>query len=107
MKALSIPKNYKMTDQAELTNRLIADDPDFDNPEWQEFGTIDDVPIIIYYRTTPEDEEMVNENGGDWGSVDWDERIDRITLDLANCDRAGISTEKLKEVCKKYNVAWE
>jgi len=89
---------------ADYTNRLIPGDDNFDYPEWAEYGTLDGVPVVIYYRTTPEDQDEVEENGGDWGLVDWEERIDRITVDLTGCDRAETPGEEIDLVCSKYKI---
>lgn len=95
-------RNMKVTRQAEYTNRLIPGDEDYEHPEWSEYAVLDGVPIIVYYRTTPEDQKMVEENGGDFGAIDWEDRIDRIVIDLDKCDRQDISDEAMSAVVKKY-----
>ena len=105
MKLIEIYSTFVSDGNAEYTNRLIPGDEDFEYPEWIETGTLDGVPVAIYYRTTPEDQDAVEEYGGDWGSIDWLDRIDRISVDLAGCDREEISDEKMKEVCLKYDIA--
>lgn len=98
-------KHFVSGGNAELTNRLISDDPNFENPEWTEYGTIDNVPVVVFYRTTPEDQDEVDENGGDWGAVDWLARITSIEIDLTGCDRQDVATQNINRVCKKYGVA--
>jgi len=88
---------------ADLTNRLIDTDPNFEYPEWVEYGTIDGIPVAVYYRTTPKDQELVTENGGDWGAIDWDERVDRIEVDLYECDKLDIAESAIDALVKKYN----
>lgn len=104
MKNQEIYSAFVSNGNAELTNRLIPGDENFEYPEWAEYGTLDGVPVVVYYRTTPDDQEMVEENGGDWGVVDWEERIDRITLNLTQCDRDEIADEKMEAVCAKYGI---
>ena len=93
--------DFKSDGNAELTNRLIVNDPDFDYPEWIERGTIDGVPIAIYYRTTPEDQKKAEELE-DWGSIDWEDRITRVVNSAVECDREGISDEAIQAVKEKY-----
>ena len=99
------PSTTTNNTNAELTNRLIDSDPDFDFPEWEEKAILDGVPISIFYRTTPEDEEMCEENGGDWGAVDWFERIDRIEFDLYKCDQNEITGKQILAVAKKFGLS--
>ena len=73
-------------DGAEETGRCLTDNDD-DRSEWREDGTIDGVPVSIYYMTTPEDVDEAGEDG-DWGRIDWADRIDRIEIDLYQCDRS-------------------
>ena len=62
---------------AELTNRLIPGDEDYEYPEWSEEACLTDgTRVRIYYRTTPEDKETAIEH--DWGTIDWSQRITRI-----------------------------
>lgn len=104
MSNAEIYQQVKSEGQAELTGRLIPDDPDFDYPEWEEAGTLDGVPVAVFYRTTPEDEEMVEENGGDWGGIDWIDRIDRIEVDMYRCDQAEIKDAEIEAVIKQYGL---
>ena len=61
---------------AEMTNRLIPGDENYEYPEWVEYGTLPDGrEVALYYRTSPEDSAMVEENGGDWGAIDWPSSI--------------------------------
>ena len=71
-------------DGAEETSRCLPDNDD--RSEWREDGMIDGVPVSIYYMTTPEDADQVGEDG-DWSMIDWANRIDRIEIDLNQCDR--------------------
>lgn len=63
---------------AELTNRLIPGDPNFEYPEWVEEGLLNGQEIKVYYQTTPEDKEIANRTG-DWSLIDWEDRIIKIT----------------------------
>jgi hypothetical protein len=68
-----------------------------DRTEWRADGLIDGVPVSIYYMTTPEDDEVVGEDG-DWSSsIDWGARVDRVDLNLCECDRRGITEEELDD----------
>jgi hypothetical protein len=75
----------------------------YGDKEWDEYDTLDGVPVIIYYITTQEDDEIV-EDSGDWGSIDWDNRRAEIVVDSCACDEKGISDEAIDAVCKKYNI---
>ncbi len=87
MKALTInPRctltvdDYNETTQAEMTNRL-ADDGD-DSTEWYGYGTLAGLKARAVYYTTPEDAQAVEDNGGDWGAINWDiDHIDILTDD--------------------------
>lgn len=76
-------------DGAEQTSRCLPNNDE--RSEWREDGTIDGVPVSIYYMTTPEDDDYVSERDGDWSQIDWDGRLDRIEIDLIQCDRKGIT----------------
>ena len=104
MKNSTILKHFASGGNAELTDRLIDDDPNFDDPEWAEYGTIDNVPIVVFYRTDENDQKEVDDNGGDWGAVDWVARITSIEIDITGCDRQDVATGKINRVCKKYGV---
>jgi len=73
---------------AEPTSRLLPDHQS-DLVEWSESATIDGVFVKAYYMTTPEDEELAGESGA-WDAIKWDERLDRIVIDIVACDRADI-----------------
>jgi len=66
-------------ENCEPTNRLISDS---NLTEW--IATIDlengDGCLEIYYLTTPQDEKEVEENGGDLGAIDWENRIDHYSI---------------------------
>lgn len=104
MKTDEILSKMKSDGGAELTNRLIDTDPNFERPEWMESGTLDGVPVAVYYRTTPEDQAEVVENGGDWGAVDWSSRVDRIEVDLVQCDRDDTPGEAIAAVRGRYGI---
>lgn len=58
------------------TDRLLPDgDYRF---EWvsQINDDINEICISLYYMTTPEDNLAMEEAGGDWRSIDWNDRID-------------------------------
>jgi hypothetical protein len=78
---------FQGNSDCEMTSRLIPGDENFDYPEWSETGTLSTTgkKVVLYYRTTPEDKKMVEENGGDWGDVDWVARMDRVE----ECDESG------------------
>jgi len=80
---------------AEPTSRCLPDNDD--RSEWCEDGTIDGVPVSIYYMTTPEDAETVREDG-DWSLVDFNRRLDRIEINLCACDRQGITLAAIDAV---------
>lgn len=88
---------------AECTNRYRDCDPDFQYPEWAESAKLDGVPITIYYITTPEDESDDNS----FDLVDWENRVDRITIDLVACDDNDITDDKIDAVCAKYGISRE
>ena len=94
--------DFTAGDGAEPTNTVISDDPNFENPEWREDGKIDGVPVSVYFRTTPEDQAMVTASGDDWGTVTWGDRITRIEVDLVQCDRDEIASDKIRAVVEKY-----
>jgi hypothetical protein len=60
----------------EPTNRVLPDGDE--RTEWSASITIGDITLIAYYYTTPADEQLVDNNGGDWGAVDW--AIDHYTI---------------------------
>ena len=82
-------------DGAEPTSRCLPDNDD--RSEWCEGGTIDGVPVCIYYMTTPEDAETAGEDG-DWSLVDFNRRLDRIEINLCACDRQGITLAAIEAV---------
>ncbi len=78
--AAKVFKIMESSGNAELTGRLIPGDDDFEYPEWAEDGKIGDVEVRLYYRTTPEDLIRVEDHSGDWGEVDWADRVDRFEI---------------------------
>ena len=103
LKKATIDNVIHDNDGADLTNRLIDTDPNFEYPEWVSRGTIDNVPVAVYYRTTPEDQALVNENGGAYDEIDWDKRVDHIEVDLDECDKLDITESAIADLVKKYN----
>jgi hypothetical protein len=71
-------ESYTETDQAEMTNRVRPDHDD--TTEWCGYGTCNGLPAKAWYYTTAEDQTAVEANGGDWGTVDWWARMDRIDI---------------------------
>lgn len=61
---------------AEFTNRLIPGDENFDFPEWSENAIIKNIPVKVFYRTTPEDSIIAMFS--DWSTVPWKHRITRV-----------------------------
>jgi hypothetical protein len=70
---------------AEFTNRLIPGDENFEYPEWSEDAEIDGVPVKVAYRTTPEDQALVDETG-DWGDINWSMRLESVIVDCDQID---------------------
>ena len=69
---------YEESEQAAYTNRVL---PDGDNrTEWVGHGTIAGLAARATYYTTPEDAQMVEDNGGDWGAIDWDAALEKIEI---------------------------
>jgi len=70
------------TRSCELTSRLLSDGDD--RTEWRadSTGMVDGRKYIlsIYYMTTPQDSVDVEANGGDWGGVDWEKRVECYTI---------------------------
>lgn len=97
-------EEYDVTTQAEMTSRLIPGDENFEYPEWVEYATFEGDDYAVYYRTTPEDQKMVDECGGDWGTVDWVDRVDRVVA----LDEYGDEDETIEFTeLKTYRVSWE
>lgn len=70
-----------------------------DMQEWCECGTLDGVPVKIYYMLTDEDGAQE-----DMSNVDWEEVFDRVDLDTCECDRIGINDDTLSVFCAKWGV---
>lgn len=62
------------------TNRLL-DNPD--EMEWKASIWLEDeyCSLNVYYITNKEDLEMVVKHDGDWGLVDWENRVTHYTVD--------------------------
>lgn len=84
MKTLKIENFVSCEDGAELTNRVIPGDDNFEYPEWRELGTVDGQAVHVYYRTTPEDDKLARETS-DWSNIPWEDRVDRIVLACDDC----------------------
>lgn len=68
--------DYDETEQAEVNN-LVRDD---DLTSWWGYGTLAGLRARATYLTTPGDERQVEEVGGDWGSIDWMERLHHVDI---------------------------
>ncbi len=79
-------------DNAEFTSRCLPAHLD-GMSEMREDGTIDGVPVSIYYML---DEDDCSQD--DMSNVDWEAAVDRIELDLCACDRQDISDEAIDAV---------
>jgi hypothetical protein len=82
-------------DGAEPTSCRLPDNDD--RSEWCQAGVIDGVPVSVYYMLTPADYEVMGEDG-DGSKIGWNDRVDRIELNLCACDRQGISEEAIDAV---------
>ena len=90
-------------DGAQLTNRLIETDPNFECPEWAEQGEIEGVPCKVMYRT--EIPKMEEGDEYDWvDMVNWEESISEITIDDCECDRQETEQSKIDAVKAKYGI---
>lgn len=94
--------NYFVINQAELSSRYIASDPNFIRPEWTQSTTYKGVPLLEYFRTSPEDQELVDDNGGDWGSADWEAAFIGCAIDVNEVERRGIEQERITEILKEF-----
>jgi hypothetical protein len=43
------------------------------------------VPVKVAYRTTPEDQALVDETG-DWGDINWSMRLESVIVDCDQID---------------------
>ncbi len=105
MKAVLTKATIEMTENnsgAEPTCRLLSD-AEAGLTEWRENATIDDVPVSVYYMTDADDTASADANYGDLGLVDWENCVDRIEIDICECDRQDISDEAIAALAKKLN----
>lgn len=70
--------------------------------EWRENAMIDDVPVSVYYMTSDDDTASADAND-DFGLVDWESCVDRIEINIAECDRIEIDDEKIEALAKRLN----
>ena len=87
------------SDGAYPTNRVLPDDSSM---EYSESAVLEGVPIEIFYVLTEEDQKTALETG-DEGQIDWLNRIDKIKVDLYNCDRRGTTSDQIDAVVAKYS----
>ena len=64
--------------------------------ELREDGVIDGVPVSAYYMLT--DDDCAND---DLSQVDYEDRLDRIEIDICECDNQGISDEVIDALIEK------
>lgn len=84
---------------AEMTNRVTGNNL----VEWRENAKIDGIPVSVYYMTGKDEQDVVDDNGGDWGAIDWESCIDRIEIDICECDRQEISDSAIAALTEKLN----
>ena len=65
---------------------------------WEASGWVDDVPVTAIYVTTKEDRLDVEEAGGDWGIVDWPNRLYSVQIDIVRCDQDDVQDEQIDAV---------
>jgi len=65
---------------------------------WEAPGWVDDVPVTAIYVTTKEDRLDVEEAGGDWGIVDWPNRLYSVQIDIVRCDQDDVQDEQIDAV---------
>lgn len=99
----AVLRDMKDSDGAFPTNRV---DPDNPNMEYSESAVLMGVPIEIFYTLTEEDQTIALETG-DEGQIDWLSCIDKIKVDLYNCDRRGTTDSQIDAVIAKYNFGVE
>ena len=71
--------DYEETSQAEMTSRLMQPHEE-DLTEWYGYGTIAGLAARATYYTTEEDAQMVDDNGGDWGAIDWTQSLAYVQI---------------------------
>ncbi|MEM4203004.1 MAG: hypothetical protein QXS54_02935 [Candidatus Methanomethylicaceae archaeon] len=64
--------------------------------EWVENGTLDGVPVRIYYLLSEEDSDM------EWGLIDFSSSVDRIEVDVYRCDLEHVPDSLIEAVLAKY-----
>lgn len=98
----AVLKDKTDSDGAYPTNRVIAEDPEFENPEFVESAYVNGVPVKITYRIPASEIDAIAETS-DLGSIDWENKINSIEVDLVSCDKEDIPDEKIAKVLDKYN----
>ena len=71
--------DYNETEQAEMTNRCLEGHQD-GLVEWYGYGEVAGLRARATYLTTEGDEKIVEDNGGDWGGIDWDARLAYVDI---------------------------
>ena len=71
--------DYNETTQAEMTSRYLEAHQE-GLVEWYGYGDIAGLRARATYFTTEGDNQIVGDNGGDWGGVDWDARLSHIDI---------------------------
>jgi len=102
MKTVLTKATIEMTTEcqgADMTNRVTGNEL----VEWRENAKIDGVPVSVYYMTGEDEQDVVNNNGGDWGAIDWESCIDRIEIDICECDRQEIADSAIAALAEKLN----
>ena len=66
-------------ENCEPTSRLMPDHMR-DLSEWSASVKCETGTLSIYYITNSEDDAVADNNGGDWGAIPWDDRIDHYSL---------------------------
>lgn len=103
-----IMADYDETEQAEMTSRLLPDHM-AGLTEWHGYGTIAGLAARATYYTTEGDSRQVEDNGGDWGALDWDARLESIDIMtddgavVATIDNTDHSTEDTEETEEAQN----
>ena len=71
--------DYDETDQAEETSRALP--PHMEGlTEWYGYGTMAGLRARGVYFTDQADADNVDDNGGDWGAVNWAARLSHVDI---------------------------
>jgi hypothetical protein len=71
--------DYEETRQADMTSRLLPDHMSR-LTEWYGYGTLAGLRARATYYTTDDDSAQVEDNGGDWGEIDWGVRLSHVDI---------------------------